>query len=349
MMIAIPCLGLAILAGVSARTRRSSVRTYLSLVLLQFGLLALAGTFGPVLDPTPSKAVTVEAPTSSVVAPKNEDQNRPSSGRRDGVVSIARQLDGELPKASQKALFPIAVPAAASPLIPVGPDVGNKVGLIDPVAPVTPADPGAAGTQGPLKIAPAPLTQPGISTTAAIPLPGFGNNKSLFNPPSTDRVVFVLDVSGSMRGPRYDRVKAEMRTILTGLEDGIQFQVFVFDTNVRGYIGSSKGQKPAFIHKTDEAVKDALKQIDAIGPDGGTNPQPAILQALALNPVEVFLLSDGEFSIDMDKLKEANTKNAPIHGTLIGDHPTAPKTSKIFEIAGTFHGLFNYCQISEKP
>ena len=63
-----------------------------------------------------------------------------------------------------------------------------------------------------------------------------------------------------------------------------------------------------------------------IDPDGGTDPRPAMKQALSLRPDAVFLLSDGAFPDGtVDELTRLNKHKVPIHcvdltGGLAGDH-----------------------------
>ena len=51
-----------------------------------------------------------------------------------------------------------------------------------------------------------------------------------------------------------------------------------------------------------------------IEPDGGTDPRPALKQAITLRPDAVFLLSDGDFPEGtVEEIAKLNTRKVPIH------------------------------------
>ena len=77
----------------------------------------------------------------------------------------------------------------------------------------------------------------------------------------------------------------------------------------------------------DQQAKNQLRSfLRLIDPDGGTDPRPAMKQALSLRPDAVFLLSDGAFPDGtVDELTRLNKHKVPIHcidltGGLAGDH-----------------------------
>ena len=80
--------------------------------------------------------------------------------------------------------------------------------------------------------------------------------------------------------------------------------------------------RPATLQSKNQ-LRSFLQLID---PDGGTDPRPAMKQALSLRPDAVFLLSDGAFPDGtVAELTRLNKHKVPIHcvdltGGLAGDH-----------------------------
>jgi HEAT repeat protein len=117
------------------------------------------------------------------------------------------------------------------------------------------------------------------------------------------RVVFVLDVSGSMnflthgtgegqRGePRIEVARRELAKCLASLEPGSFFNLIVFSDGVGSWLG---GVSPA----APPAVTAAERFLLAINPSGGTNLFGGLAQALEDPDVDaIYLVSDGEPSV----------------------------------------------------
>ena len=115
------------------------------------------------------------------------------------------------------------------------------------------------------------------------------------------RVVFVLDVSGSMlesmygreiddRGAaRIDVAKLELSQAIENLEPGALFNIFAFSN------GIARWQKEGIGVNTGQSRQDALTWIERLGASGGTNLYDSIKMAFEDADVDtVFVLSDGE-------------------------------------------------------
>jgi Mg-chelatase subunit ChlD len=134
------------------------------------------------------------------------------------------------------------------------------------------------------------------------------------------------------------------KTTFFGLRARGQFYVYVVDcsgsmldddrlTRATIEIRRSGGPRPRTADL--QAKNQLLLWLRLIEPDGGTDPRPAMKQALSLKPDAVFLLSDGEFPQGtVDEVAKLNTRKIPIHcvdlaGGLAGDH-----LKKIAEASG---------------
>jgi Mg-chelatase subunit ChlD len=113
-------------------------------------------------------------------------------------------------------------------------------------------------------------------------------------PHPTTAVVFVLDRSGSMQGPKLDTAKAAIRAAIVELASADEVAVVTFDSEaaVAVPLGSAAASE-----KRDELIAKILS-------GGGTNIAPALVYAHELlapskaKRKHVILLSDGEAPTD---------------------------------------------------
>jgi len=122
--------------------------------------------------------------------------------------------------------------------------------------------------------------------------------------------VFVVDQSGSMiDDDRLIRAKIELLRTVFALEPPQRFEVIFYNEEATPMPGGPL-PRPA-----DLKTKNQLTSwLHLIGPDGGTDPRPALSQALALQPDAVFLLSDGEFPEGtVERVARLNPRKVPIH------------------------------------
>ena len=134
--------------------------------------------------------------------------------------------------------------------------------------------------------------------------------------------VYVVDCSGSMLDDdRLTRATIELRRSVLALQQPQKFEVIFYNNES---IPMPGGPRPRTADL--QAKNQLLAWLRLIEPDGGTEPRPAMKQALMLRPDAVFLLSDGEFPAGtIDEVARLNTRKIPIHcvdlaGGLAGDH-----------------------------
>ncbi len=134
--------------------------------------------------------------------------------------------------------------------------------------------------------------------------------------------IYVVDQSGSMLDDgRLIRAKIELRRSVFALQPPQSFEVIFYNEQATPMPGGP------FPRSADQRNKDLLTAwLRLIVPDGGTEPKSAVIQALALAPDAVFLLSDGDYPEGtVEAIAAANSRKTPIHcvdltGGLAGDH-----------------------------
>jgi len=113
----------------------------------------------------------------------------------------------------------------------------------------------------------------------------------------SDRVLFVVDVSGSMGWPwrkepkRIDVARDQLVRVIRELRGESLFNVILFSTRVRAW---QEREVPASARNVDAAVRWAERSLR--DPDGDTYTYDALDQAFGENPEfdTIFLLSDGQ-------------------------------------------------------
>ncbi|MDE0085761.1 MAG: VIT and VWA domain-containing protein [Candidatus Poribacteria bacterium] len=106
--------------------------------------------------------------------------------------------------------------------------------------------------------------------------------------------IFVLDHSGSMARRKIEQAKAALRYCVQNLNDGDQFNLIFFNTNITSFAdrlnrgdGELLHRSAALSHKlidVEDGREEALAFIDGIEARGGTNINDALLTALAEKP-----------------------------------------------------------------
>src|SRR5579884_1994743 len=86
-------------------------------------------------------------------------------------------------------------------------------------------------------------------------------------------VTLVLDVSGSMSGRKIEQARAAGRQLLATLSPAHRFRLIDFSSDVRTF-------RDDFVSATPENVAAAMKYLDALEANGGTNIEGALREAL---------------------------------------------------------------------
>lgn len=106
--------------------------------------------------------------------------------------------------------------------------------------------------------------------------------------------IFVLDRSGSMKGPKIEQAKEALRFCVNSLNDGDRFNLILFNTDVEPFTDKLVSVK--------QERENALTFVDDIVGNGGTNINDALLAALADKPDPkrpriIVFLTDGEATV----------------------------------------------------
>jgi len=104
------------------------------------------------------------------------------------------------------------------------------------------------------------------------------------------KCVFVVDRSGSMRGPKLAMAKEEMRNAIEKLTSARKFYIIFFDH------GHKAMPATELVRATRHNKNLYFEWIDGIRSGGGTDPRKAMKLALSLRPNTIWLLSDGVFN-----------------------------------------------------
>ncbi|HEX5139029.1 MAG TPA: VWA domain-containing protein, partial [Planctomycetota bacterium] len=113
---------------------------------------------------------------------------------------------------------------------------------------------------------------------------------------NSDRVLFLVDVSGSMRWPwrdpkRIDVARKELVRVLREMPPGSLFNVILFSTKVRAWQDEEVAADPCNVEAAIAWAERNLKD-----PEGDTCTYAALERAFSRNPRfdTIFLLSDGQ-------------------------------------------------------
>jgi Mg-chelatase subunit ChlD len=147
--------------------------------------------------------------------------------------------------------------------------------------------------------------------------------------------VFVVDMSGSMEGSRFRRARNELRRSIEALWPYQRYFVIFFSD------GAYPMPAEELLPRTEKNVQATVRWLNQIRCDGPTNPLPALLQAIDMEPDAVFLLSDGKFPMEIVvEVGQYRTGNAiPIHTISFASREGEPMLKAIAKATG---GTYRY-------
>jgi Ca-activated chloride channel homolog len=162
-------------------------------------------------------------------------------------------------------------------------------------------------------------------------------------------VCFVIDVSGSMAGPKIDQARKSLKFCLSNLNKDDRFNVISFSTEPRPF-------NPHLVAASPDQVNRARDQVDQLQAIGGTDIDGALLDALKLTsddarrPYLIVFMTDGEPTVgvtDMNQIlrdvAQANRRNVRIFVLGVG---TKVNTHLLDRLAEENHGNRDY--VTEK-
>ncbi len=143
-----------------------------------------------------------------------------------------------------------------------------------------------------------------------------------------NRFAYIVDVSGSMDGPRLAGLREELNQSLAGLLETSEFVVIQFSDEAR-IIGETKGWQQA-----STAVKRTMKtQIGLLASTGGTNPLPGfeIVFQLRPRPDAIYFMTDGDFADQSadEILRLWSGSKIPVHTICFGSRDGEERMKRI--------------------
>ncbi len=130
---------------------------------------------------------------------------------------------------------------------------------------------------GPLQNIPLP-----VGAAAAAPSSGSYYGMPIY----AKRVVFIIDTSGSMTGPRIEAAKRELVQAISSLAESTQFTIVVFNSSVRAW---QKQLVAADSQRKQQAITFVMGQSAM----SNTNTFGALEAAFGFNAEAIYLLTDG--------------------------------------------------------
>ncbi len=161
--------------------------------------------------------------------------------------------------------------------------------------------------------------------------------------------IYVIDTSGSMGGPSIAQAKAALKDALGRLTSADRFNVFEFNS-----VTSSLYRKPTPL--TADSYAEALRYVDRLEAEGGTQMEPAIRAALAQPPAPGFLrqvvfLTDGGVADETTLFAaiKQNLGDARLFTIGIGAAPNSYFMRKAAEFGrGTYTHIGDTGEVAEK-
>ncbi len=253
---------------------------------------------------------------------------------RDLPVGLAVVTEQELSEI-QGADIQITVPAAGLP--PVSDLGGQALDLSAPSAiGVTPGE--GQGDLG-VVLSNAADIGGGIGSGLGLGAGAGGGGASFFGVEAAgNRFAFIVDVSGSMSvSGKIERLRAELSRSVDALLQNSHFAIIPFSSGVSQPIGGRSGWMDA----TDRGKRAAIRAIETLDADGGTEPSPAFQLVFTFRPRPdaIYFMTDGEFAPEVALEVAAMNAQAriPVHCLCFVSEESAELMRKIArESGGTY-------------
>lgn len=166
---------------------------------------------------------------------------------------------------------------------------------------------------------------------------GGGGGASFFGVEAKgNRFAYVVDISGSMEGPRIEALRRELSTSINRLLETSSVYIVTFASEAK-VLGTGKG----WVETSSSGRKRVLTEVAGIQPSGGTIPYPAfeLLFELRPRPDAIYFMTDGEFGDEMaDQIIALNARTRiPIHCICLGSKEGENVMKKIAKLSrGTY-------------
>ncbi|MDF1701379.1 MAG: VIT domain-containing protein, partial [Planctomycetota bacterium] len=151
-------------------------------------------------------------------------------------------------------------------------------------------------------------------------------------------VIYVVDKSGSMAGPKMEQAKKAIQYGVRMLRPGDRFNILGFSTGLYPF-------RDALVDATGEMKEAAVKHIEGLEAAGGTNIDGALKSALAMRSGDrlflVVFITDGKPTVEetngdviVKNVKAANTANTRVFTFGVGYDLDVRLLDRVAEITG---------------
>ncbi|HXY34645.1 MAG TPA: VWA domain-containing protein [Planctomycetaceae bacterium] len=153
-----------------------------------------------------------------------------------------------------------------------------------------------------------------------------------------DSVIFIVDMSGSMEGHRFDRAVEELIHSLNLLQPSQKFFIFFYNGVTYPMF---EQHNPKLLPATTGNRAKAVKWIKAFHPEGDTAPEDAIERALRLKPQVIYFLTDGEIpNTTRSTAQRFNTEHKTVIHTIAFEYEGGAE--QLRGIAADSHGKYRF-------
>ena len=126
-----------------------------------------------------------------------------------------------------------------------------------------------------------------------------------------EKFIFVIDCSRSM-GTRFDMARKGLIEALLALDEQHSVQVIFFDRSIHLPMNELGQADANALPATKGNLERLIRWIESIQLGPGGSPQRALTRALETEPDLIYLLSDGEFSVEV--VSEITRRNQRLDG-----------------------------------
>lgn len=167
-----------------------------------------------------------------------------------------------------------------------------------------------------------------------------------------EKIVYVIDVSGSMSSPAtaIASAKSELMASLNTLNADQQFQIIFY--NELAHVLRLRGKPPEKYYWASDINRTLARQeVAAVQPNLGTKHMPALSAALELQPDVIYFLTDAENPAlnakQLDELKRLNRSGTRIHAIEFGKGSKLEAQTALERLAAQNHGGYRYWDVTK--
>jgi hypothetical protein len=155
------------------------------------------------------------------------------------------------------------------------------------------------------------------------------------------RFAYIVDISGSMEGPKIVTLRRELSSSIDGLPENAQFMIYFFESQTVPIGGRDKWMEAVAKNKNW-----AINIISRVEARGGTEPGGAFSNAFGLSPKPdaIYFMTDGLFDAGIaDRVAAMNRKGkkVPIHCIAFAEKGSEALMRRIAEQSG---GTYTYIE-----